>query len=481
MTIKTKIFAAILSANLLLALCMYLVSSWTFQNGFLDYVNRFELTQLDRLSAKLIDIYEKEGSWQILKTDRRLWRTLLQEQSQQPSFQRDNSLLRPTPDKFREESRRDREPILLFDENKKLLLGFRKPEAELLYQPLTLNNKVIGYLAIEKRIQLAYNLDQAFAQQQVAAYGWIALGSVFISILIAFPFASRIIKPLRALLDSTQALAKGLYQSRVAVFSKDEIGKLGLAFNDMADNIEQHQKQQQQWIADISHELRTPLSVLKAEVEAMQDGIRPIDNNSINSLHQEINYLSRLVGDLHELSKEDSKTLSYHKASTHVEDIIKEAIDSFSQELEEKKLTIKLQTDTVPNIQADQDRMMQLFVNLLQNNCRYCPENATISVTIKSKNNCVEILWEDSGYGVNNENLGKLFDRLFREDKSRSQYQKGSGLGLSISKSIVESHKGSISAFHSALGGLGIKISLPSIAIDVKSETPNEISNHDRK
>jgi len=477
MTIKTKIFAAILSANLLLAICMYLVSSWTFQNGFLDYVNRFELSQLDRLSAKLIDIYAKEGSWQTLKNDRRLWRTLLQEQNQQPGSHRDNSLLRPTPDKEQDTTRKDRERIFLFDENKKLLLGIVNSHSDLLFQPLYFNNKIIGYLAIEKKVQLAYNLDRAFAQQQKAAYGWIALGSVFISVLIAFPFAAGIIKPLRSLLTSTQALAKGLYQSRVNIFSNDEIGKLGLAFNEMADSIEQHQKKQQQWIADISHELRTPLAVLKAEIEAMQDGIRPIDNNSINSLHQEVNYLSRLVGDLHELSREDCKTLSYYKTYTHVEGVIKEAIDSFTQELEEKKLTVQLVTNSLPGIQADQDRLMQLFVNILQNNCRYCPENSLINITITKENNHLKILWEDSGNGVNDENLGKLFDRLFREDKSRSQFQKGSGLGLSISKSIVESHKGSINAFHSKLGGLGIQILLPINGSDFN----NEDNPHDPK
>src|SRR5690606_20074307 len=135
-----------------------------------------------------------------------------------------------------------RERIYLLDPQKNIIIGSRGFSEELLYTPIYLNNELIAYLGIEKRIQLSDKLDRVFAEQQKKSYAWIALGSILISVVIAFPFAAQLIKPIRALLVSTQALAESKYQSRVKVTSRDEIGLLSQSFNTMADNIEQQQK-----------------------------------------------------------------------------------------------------------------------------------------------------------------------------------------------------------------------------------------------
>lgn len=442
---------------------MYFVSSWSFQNGFLDYINRTELNRLEGLSVSLQAIYQEDKNWDRLKKNRRIWRKLIDTQVINPIQPRESALLRNNPDNAENLSGQfERERIFLLDQNKNVIVGSRRNRETLLYTPIYLNNKLIAYLGIERRMQLSDKLDRVFAEQQKQSYAWIALGSILISIFIAFPFAAQLIKPIRALLFSTQELADGKYQSRVSVNRRDEIGLLSQAFNTMADNIEQHQKTQKQWLADISHELRTPLAVLKAEIEAILDGLRKITPETIESLHQEINYINRLVDDLHELAKSDINMLYLQKDKFLLSKLLEETLDIFSQEISEKNFTLKLDVDKNINLYADRNRLMQVFINIMQNNCRYSQQNALIHITTHTlSNNKIEILWEDNGPGVQAGNIDKLFDRLYREDSSRSSFTKGSGLGLSISQSIIENHKGSMQAFHSALGGLGIKIIMP--------------------
>jgi len=442
---------------------MYFVSSWSFQNGFLDYINRTELNRLEGLIVSLQEIYKQDRNWNSLYKNRKAWRKLIETQVVNPVLPRESALLRSKPDKSVNNFRQfERERIFLLDKNKKIIIGSRRNKEALLYTPIILENETIAYLGIEKRLQLSHKLDRVFAQQQKQSYAWIALGSIIISILIAFPFASQLIKPIQALLLGPKELAEGKYQTRVKVISNDEIGLLSESFNTMADNIEQHQKTQQQWLADISPGLRTPLSVLKAEIEALLDGVRQTTQENIGSLYQEINYISRLVDDLHELAKSDIDALTLKKQSFLLLPLFEEVIDIFSQDIEEKNFQIKLNCDNNIKLFADRNRLLQVLMNLFQNNLRYCQTGALIQINVDTDSaDFLKIHWEDNGPGVNNENLEKLFDRLYREDSSRSSFKKGSGLGLSICKSIIENHNGSMFAFPSALGGLGITISIP--------------------
>ncbi len=446
---------------------MYMVSMWSFQHGFLDYVNRNELNQLEGLSIALQKEYAQKNSWNGLKNQPWVWRKFISAHVLHPARLNESTLMRvpeedisPNPQILKHPGR-----LLLLDEHQHVISGNPRFKEHAIFRPLMHNNRIIGYLGIEKRAELSETLDQVFSRQQQLNFVWIALGSLLITVLIALPFSSQLIKPIKELLAGTLSITEGNYQHRVQVNSKDEIGMLSKAFNEMASNIEQHQKVQQQWMADISHELRTPLAVIKAEIEAMLDGIRSIDKNSIESLSQEIDYLNRLVNDLHELSKSDTHALQPKKSSFILLDAIKETLEIFDTEIQQKKFQL---TNNVPeniSIIADKEQLIQVLINLLQNNLRYTVEGGELLINANVlKNNgssIVKLTWEDSGPGVENKNLEKLFDRLYREDKSRSSFSKGSGLGLSISKSIIENHSGSIKAFHSTLGGLGIEITLP--------------------
>lgn len=446
---------------------MYVVSMWSFQHGFLDYVNRNELNQLDGLTIALQKEYSQSNSWDNIKRQPWVWRRFISSYVVHPARLNESTLLR-NPEDIDDDSRpilQHPGRLLLLDEHQHVIAGSPRLKERAIFRPLMNNNRIVGYLGIEKRAQLSENLDQIFSRQQQLNFIWIALGSLLITILIALPFSAQLIKPIKELLAGTLSIASGNYQSRVQVKSRDEIGMLSKAFNDMANNIEQHQKTQQQWLADISHELRTPLAVIKAEIEAMLDGIRSIERENIESLAQEIEYINRLVDDLHELSKSDMKALKPNKTRFNLFDTVMEVLDIFSTEITKKELKIENRLSEHLSINADKSQFTQVLINLIQNNLRYCPQGSRLLIEdeIIRKNNqtLLRLSWQDSAPGVDEDNLDKLFDRLYREDKSRSSFSKGSGLGLSICKSIIENHSGNIKAFHSKLGGLGIEILLP--------------------
>jgi two-component system sensor histidine kinase BaeS len=218
-----------------------------------------------------------------------------------------------------------------------------------------------------------------------------------------------------------------------------------------------------QWISDIAHELRTPLSILSGEVEALQDGVREVSPDALESLRSEARHLSKIVNDLHELSLADAGVLSIKKEPLDPVPVLNETLRHFRTRLEENQITVENSVKNDPSItvMGDADRLQQLFSNVLENTLRYADSPGTLKIRQDRTANRLAFIFEDSGPGVPEETLARLFDRLYRVDQSRSRTQGGSGLGLSICKSIVNALGGEIRAARAASGGLRIEIELP--------------------
>jgi len=214
--------------------------------------------------------------------------------------------------------------------------------------------------------------------------------------------------------------------------------------------------------ADISHELRTPLATLRGEIEALQDGIRTLTPARIDSLHEEIIHIQRIVDDLHQLALSDLGALRYQFSECDVISVIQKIQLHNEAAINEKSLEFTINTDdTLPSIEADEDRLHQLFTNLMQNSLRYTDAGGAIEVSITNTESQLSIHWQDSSPGVDTRSHGKLFNRLYREESSRNRAQGGSGLGLSIVQAIATAHQGSIKTKDSHLGGLEVILTLP--------------------
>ena len=231
----------------------------------------------------------------------------------------------------------------------------------------------------------------------------------------------------------------------------------------MADTLKAYETMRQQWITDISHELRTPLAILKGEIEAVQDGVRKIRPETLDSLHSEVMRLSKLVADLHALSLADTQDLQATLSDVHPLDILNEMANHYRGRMEDRRIEMRLALPDAygPVIRGNRDRLAQLFANLLENTLRYTDAPGRLIVSAGRNDAGLTIRFDDSAPGVPRDALERIFERLYRVDSSRNRRLGGSGLGLAICRQIVQAHGGAIRAEASPEGGLGIEIDLP--------------------
>jgi two-component system sensor histidine kinase BaeS len=340
-----------------------------------------------------------------------------------------------------------------------LLGDFSTPESYRL-KPIDADGKLVGWVGLRKHELPARHLEFEFIKQQSQTF--YALGSValILAFFVTFVLSRHLLAPVKELEKGTRALISRGFDTRIAVKSRDELGQLAAGFNAMAQALEKHQQTQQQWLVDISHELRTPLAILRGEIEAMQDGVRTVTRQGLDSLHLEVMHLSRIVGDLHDLSLIESRSLTSELTAVNLPEILTETLECFRTRLNQRGISLDMDSNRESDIfiVADADRLKQVFSNLLENTLRYAKVPGVLKISLEVGPGELLVSFEDSGPGVPEESLALLFDRLYRVDRARSREHGGSGLGLAICKSIVESFGGKIEASNSMAGGLKVSM-----------------------
>ncbi|ANJ87233.1 ATP-binding protein [Pandoraea oxalativorans] len=279
---------------------------------------------------------------------------------------------------------------------------------------------------------------------------------------VALRLAQRLLVPVTPLLEATHRMAMGDYSVRAPTAGADELARLAVDLNRLADTLAQNDRLRRNLLADISHELRTPLSILRGEIEAMEDGVRPLTQDALASLRVEISLLSKLIDDLYELSLSDVGALTYEFAPVDMTERVATSVAAFGDWFEAKDiaLNVHLPDDTL-TVDGDLHRLTQLIGNLFVNSLRYTDGGGAVHVYLSATETQLRLEIEDSAPGVPDDALPRLFERLFRVEASRSRRSGGAGLGLALCKHIVEAHGGQIAARHSPLGGLALAITLP--------------------
>lgn len=329
--------------------------------------------------------------------------------------------------------------------------------------PLDLEGRPIGELALLPGPSISDLGEIRFREHHSSMLLVIALAMISLSTALSFPLAKRLVRPVRDFQTAARQLAAGDYKSRVGAVGNDELGLLGRDINSLAAALESNEQARRRWIADISHELRTPLALLRAELEALQDGVRPLNTTAVDSLHGDALRLGRLVDDLYELSMSDLGALSYRKADTDVLQVLSTDIESFRARFEAMKMDIILNNRLTgkPVLRADEHRLSQLFRNLLRNSLQHTDGGGRLEVALARQDHALTVDFQDTAPGVPADALPRLFERLYRVDHSRNRDRGGAGLGLAICRNIVEAHGGTIEAKPSTIGGLWIRIRLP--------------------
>lgn len=292
---------------------------------------------------------------------------------------------------------------------------------------------------------LYVNFRSAVVEALVRAGGVAIVVAVGMSIFIS----RRVVSPVQAMTQASQYIAEGHYDQRVDVPENvppndlDELERLAVSFNQMAEKLAQTEKMRQQLIGDVSHELRTPLTTIKGSMEGLIDGVLPPDAETFQNIYSNADRLQKLVNDLQELSRVEGDAISLEIGPEKIEPVIDLVVNQLRPQYQEKGVTLKTDIpDDLPRVLIDDDRIAQVLINLLGNALQYTPEGGRVSVSVQRMTNELQVSISDTGVGISPEHIPHIFNRFYRVDKSRSRAGGGSGIGLTIARHLVESHSG---------------------------------------
>lgn len=297
-----------------------------------------------------------------------------------------------------------------------------------------------------------------------------ALAAVISAIVVSIFVSRQVVTPVQEMMVASRYIAAGHYDERVNVpgnLSKDdldELSQLALSFNQMAEKLEKVESMRRQLIGDVSHELRTPLTAIKGSMEGLMDGVLPENDETYMGIYREADRLQRLVNDLQELSRVEAGAyeLDLHPVDLLV--VISAVVKRLELQFKEKGVLLEVDVpDDLPSIQADEDRIGQVLLNLVGNALQFTPSGGSVVVSAAQRNKEIKISVSDTGIGISPEDIENIFTRFYRVDKSRSRAGGGSGIGLTISKYLVEAHGGRIWVESAGLDrGSTFTFSLPS-------------------
>jgi two-component system sensor histidine kinase BaeS len=474
-SLLAKILLALLASVVLALLAAMMISRAGLQRGFLDFLELQEARQLQNLIPELAEIYQREGSWDMLQRRPAMWQRLVART--RPRGPGNHLPERPAPPgpvappAGRERGMpgpggRDalqfRNRLFLLDADKSPVAGAEyRQEPGVTLEAVEVDSLVVGWVGF-RELKEAWTPEARRFLRGQNRFAMISLGiALVLAALLAVVLARQILRPVGRLRDTVRELTGGNFEARAEVETRDEIGTLADGVNRLASTLQKNETARRRWMADIAHELRTPIAILKGELEAIEDGVRDQDERTVNSLKEEVSHLANLVDDLQTLALADAGALRFERQTVDFSALLRQLAEVFEDRLIRRDISLRMSLQDAIMVTGDAQRLRQLLNNLLENACRYTDPGGAVSIELVADNEAAHFLLEDSVPGVTDGQLERLFERFYRPDAGRSRAAGGSGLGLSICKNIVEAHDGLIKAEQSRLGGIAIKLSLP--------------------
>ncbi|MCX8061394.1 MAG: cell wall metabolism sensor histidine kinase WalK [Anaerolineales bacterium] len=427
-SITTKLILAFLLVGISGSLMVSLIIWQRTRSAF----DQFVLTREQQgLLSLLLLYYQRRGSWDGIEIAIQEFRD-------------------PSPPPFMGQRR----PFTLADANGVVLyssdaqqIGKQLSRSELRRAiALELSGRRVGWVVITPFRQLLQpgSIEERFLRTVRSATVLSALGASILALVLGSLLAYGLTRTLHELKGAALDIAQGKYGRQVNVRSKDELGELAHAFNQMSLQLESAIRARRQMTADIAHDLRSPLTVIQGYTEALSDGKLEGSEEVYQILHQETQHLSRLVDDLRLLSLADAGELPLALQPIEPKVLLDRAQARFQIQAEQKQVQLVVDAQGfISPIRVDSERMAQVLDNLIQNALRYTAPGGTIWLRARQTPQQVILEVSDNGAGIAAQDLPRIFDRFYRADPSRSQNGE-SGLGLAIVKSLIEAQGGSI-------------------------------------
>lgn len=306
--------------------------------------------------------------------------------------------------------------------------------------------------------------DTAFRDRTFNAIAIAAFVAVAAALLVGLIVSRSLVKPIQRITSTAKQIRDGDLSARTEMRGDDEIDQLGETFDEMATSLEKDLKHERRLTSDVAHELRTPLMAMLATVEAMQDGVYPTDTEHLETVASETRRLARLVQQMLDLSRMENRTAPLNLETVDIVALTRNIVNSQEQLFVQRDLRLRFADETAgrgATIEVDPDMITQAIINLLSNAMRYTPEGGWVVAEVSVDRRNVLISVADTGIGIAKEDLSRIFGRFWRADASRAREAGGLGVGLAVTKQIVERHHGFISV-ESELGkGTTFTIHLP--------------------
>ncbi|KAA0012751.1 HAMP domain-containing protein [Billgrantia pellis] len=450
-----KLFVIILSVNVAIAGLVFLAVSRSLDRGFLEYLETTQASRAETLAEGLGQEWASRGGWQWLRNSPPAWERLVRRQlwpGERPPHGIERRL-------------GDARDFVLHDAEGLPVIGLPPDDhegaAKLNWLPIEHQGQRVGTLGYRPPEQLMARMDRIFLARQQRNLGIIVAALGLASLLLAGGLAWWLGRRTRSMALATRQLIEGDYSTRLPERGRDELSRLARDFNSLAATLEASREARNRWVSDIAHELRTPLAVLRGEIEAMQDGIRPLDEDNLRSLSQEVGQLERLVADLRLLSQSDAGALEVQLAPLDLSSSLASRLNEANGWLADCGMALSTSIEGPAWIRGDARRLRQLWTNLLDNSCAYTTSPGRLDVSLTLRGDRARVVWQDSPPGVPDAALDRLTERLYRVEGSRSRASGGSGLGLSIASALVKCHGGTLQASPSRLGGLCWTLEFP--------------------
>ena len=350
----------------------------------------------------------------------------------------------------------------LLDEKQSVLI---KPEfltQEVSKKAIRVEGEVVGWIQVGKINVDILPLAQYFFEQQMKIIYWSTIIGGLVAAALSILFSRILTAPIKKLTVGAKAIAERKFDTKINVASNDEFQDLAESFNSLSQELASYALRQRQWLSNISHDLKAPLTVLVGEIYAICDNLSSCDEKTINLLQDEVNHVKRLADDLFEMSKGEELGFQYQFSKIDLSQVIHRQIQHYETRFKENHLDVtEHQPPHSTFVLGDENRLAQVFGNLLENCIRYVNSPGKVNVNVTQGDNAITVELEDSGPGVSTTELDKLFDRFYSQHESDFKKARGTGLGLAICQEIIHGHQGSIVASKGTNGGLLITIILP--------------------
>lgn len=481
LSLTNKILVTIsLTAMIIVAMMAGLVAL-SMRDGFAKYLLQTEINRFDDLEVALSELYEPASNgWPQLVSTEESWLTFVVENfnpravpplESQESLSETAGQARPEQLSTLPPRRGTAPPLLikrigLLDQNGGVLAGSPQVGSQMVTRAIYLpgrpsNSEPIGWISLSAPLGERAESEDLFIESQYRSLLIVSLLALVLSFGMAVILARQFLNPIRELTEGSSRLASGNFTTLISHRRHDELGKLMDDYNILTKSLAASEEAERKWITDTSHELQTPLAILRAEIEALIDGVRTPTAERLQNLQTSVMRLSSLVADINTLSRTREGGLSLNLEEVQLASVIAEAVSSARNGFKAAGIEINLDVQSDLVLSCDRFRLRQVFDNLLENSKRYTSPNGKVHIQAKETSSQIHIVIEDSAPSPPAESIQHLFKRFYRVEQSRSRALGGSGLGLSICQSIISAHGGKIEAQSSEFGGLKIALSLP--------------------